>query len=237
MSCLIATVVVMAFGHTGPLPDHAKFIPVYTMGSTFLTAAWPSLFQSVGWPLRTMDEMSHPSTERHGYLPVPMDEVVVDDNGNQEDVSPDVTSTSSEIPAWLLQERERQSVSLAAVSTAPSSLDGQEPTAIAQPPRNELPPQDLIHMGPSSVYSRGAFSVGGTSINLSAGSGSRCPSEMSSIVAASFFPESRPLRRISTRVRTEGRRLVARRPEFPLIRRDSSLDRADRVSYRSSLSI
>lgn len=231
-------VLVMAFGHTGPLPDHAKFIPVYAMGSTFLTAAWPSLFQSIGWPLRNLNEMPHQSAEQQGYLPVPMAEVVVDDAANLEDVSPDVTSTSSEIPPWLLQERERQSVSPVPVSTAPSSLDGHQPPVTAQLPgqqpplHRDTPPQDLIHMGPPSAHSGGASSVSGTSISLSSGSGGHCPSEMSSTVAATFFPGVRHVRRLSTRNRVESRnKLIARRPGVPFLRRDASSDGSDRVLY------
>lgn len=182
----IAMVLVMAFGHT-PLPDHVKFIPVYAMGSTFLTAAWPALFESIGLPLMTMDDRADLSLGRQSYVlvpTVPMSEVVVDfeDAGTDEDDALDATSTRSPAPDWL-HERDRRSSSPVPVSTPPTS-EGQDTQPAMEPalqPATEH--QELCHMGPPSNYS-GVSSHTGTSLSL--GSQGRCPSEMSSNVVQFF---------------------------------------------------
>lgn len=183
MIVIFAMLLVIAFGHT-PLPEHVKFIFVYTMGSTFLNAAWPSLLRSFGSRPRAMEEMCDQSVEWPDYQPVPLEDVVVDSTSNQDLF---IVGASIRRPIFhTLQEQERQRSSPDPLPTAPSPglQDSQQSRELA--PRTILQWEELIHMSPSSNHSGGSSHVG---TSLSLGSHGHSPSEMSSIVAH-FFPET-----------------------------------------------
>lgn len=165
----------MAFGQIPPL-DHVKFIPVYVMGSTFLTAAWPSLFRSIGLPPQTLDDM----VISHDYMPVPMSEVHVDDEANH-DTAVDVASTR--ISSDWLQGGERHSSSPLSF-LEPISSEPEDSQPLLEPASFPATCPEVFHMGPSSTYS-GGTSHTGTSLSLNPQGG--CPSEMSSNVVSHYF--------------------------------------------------
>lgn len=208
MMSIGATLLVMAYGDT-PLMDHARFIPVYAMGSTFLTAAWPSLLRIIGLPRSTMVDISGRSVEHQGYLPVPLSEVLVDNDSNQDDVAARIS-----IFSWN-QEQERQRSSSGLTLTPPTAEHQDAQTSTESALHCAFHPGDVAHMGPSSAYSGGSSYTGAS---LSLDSHGRCPSEMSSNVAAHFFPETvgGRVRRISNQRRLYMRdhRYMDRRPGF-----------------------
>lgn len=156
-------ILVMAFGHT-TIDNHVNFIPVYAMGSSFLTAAWPSLEESLtglrhnGYQYLPMHDTSEPLVGRY----VPMTGIQLSPQGQ--------TLPGPSSPNWLGdQSRQRNSPSPV---TPPPSLLGGRPAPARQPVIDWL-----MHMGPASIRSH-VRSHTDTSISLS--SRPAVPSEISS---------------------------------------------------------
>lgn len=192
--CIVAMILNLLFGQVS-LPDHVRLIPVLAMGSSFLTAAWPSLFQSFGRQPVTLYDMVAPLDS----VSIPMSEPYTDDETN-EDVLTFLQSTRSN-PPHSLQRLQMNGNSPLTVSTPILRQHGhtQSFKQPASPPTN---PHELIHMGPSSTCSGGTYQSG-TSISLC--SQGRCPSELSSNVVTNFFSEIRPNRHFET---TQRRRAI-----------------------------
>lgn len=168
--CVIGTIVIVAFGHS-TLAEHAHFIPVYAMGSSFVTAAWPSLEES--W-IRVRSD---------GYQPLPR-----------------YIQETSEYPAArnILLDRYRvESEGQAALRASMTSWLRDQSRHRGSPPSSSPPPSlveyesrpeqqsmaawvhDIQYMGPGSHRSQGR-SNSGTSISLS--SRPAVPSEISTNV-------------------------------------------------------
>lgn len=184
------------------LLDHIRFIPVYVMGSTFLTTAWPSLFRSLGLLPKTLDDTG----ASHEYTRVPMSEVLVDD-GTNEDTSSNDSGTGNLLEDWF-QGSQRHHHSPLLVAT-PNPSEQQETQTSKDPTPYRTTSPGLIHMGPSSNYSAGTRYTG-TSISL--GSQGGCPSEMSSNVARHFFQGLTPNRHLFTTQRRSDIESLGRGP-------------------------
>lgn len=159
----------MAFGHNTH-SEHAHFIPVYAMGSTFVTAAWPSLEESWGRvrsdgyeSLPTMEETSeHPART---YIPMQ----------GYRGLSEDQAALMAPI-SWL-RDQSRQTSSPPPLSPPPSLVGGD--------PRSTAAWVHTQHMGPASDRFQ-ARAHTDTSISLS--SRPAVPSEVSTNVLQFLGP-------------------------------------------------
>lgn len=168
----------LLFGQV-PLLDHVRLLPVFAMGSSFLTAAWPSLFQSFSRQPVTLYDIVAPLDS----VSIPMSEPYTDDETNQE-ILTFLQSTRSN-PQRSLQGLHMNRNSPLPMSTSiPAQHENTQP--FRQPITSNTNSHELIHMGPSSTYSGGTYQSG-TSLSLC--SHGRCPSEISSNVVTNFFPE------------------------------------------------
>ena len=163
--CTFGMVLVIVYGHNA-LTDHAHFIPVYAMGSTFMIAAWPSLEDS--WTRLRRDQYNHlPMQEFPGtpaVLHVPMAEVRVNHPGQR--------SPRASMSNWL-RDQSRQRSSPSPVSPPPSLVGRQ---ILSEQQVDAAWMYELQHMGPASHRSQ-ALTHTGTSISLS--SRPAVPSEIS----------------------------------------------------------
>ncbi|KUI66537.1 hypothetical protein VM1G_01831 [Cytospora mali] len=181
--CAVSMILIMAFGHD-TVADHVHFIPVYAMGSTFLTAACPSLedsltrIQTHGREYLPIQDASEPLGRLHAPL---MAGVQV---GPQDRATP--PSPPSPISTWGMGQG-RQWSSPPPVSP-PTSLPG----GVARPGEGPVAAwvNGLQHMGPGSDCSNGHTHTG-TSISLS--SRQTVPSELSTNVVG-FFDQRIPAR-------------------------------------------
>lgn len=190
--CIFGMVLVVAFGRN-TLADHAHFIPVYVMGSSFLISAWPSLEDS--WTRLREDHRHYllvPDTpEPQAMVQIPMAGVQYDPQGQP----PSRASLSD----WLIdQGRQRSSpvpVSPPPSLEEPASLPGQWPVAPW--------PHELQYMGPGSDRSQVRTHTG-TSISLS--SRQTVPSEISANAFELLCPggPARNLRITQRRLDMEG---------------------------------
>lgn len=166
----------LLFGQLSLL-DHVRLIPVFAMGSSFLTAAWPSLFQSFGRQPVKLYDMVAPLDS----VSIPMSEPYTDNETNQ-NVLTFLQSTRSN-PTHSPQGLQMNIISPLPVPTPIATQRGNT-QPYRQPASSRTNPHELIHMGPSSTYS-GGTNHSGTSISLC--SQGRCPSELSSNVVTNFF--------------------------------------------------
>lgn len=176
-------VLIMTFGRTNH-DEHCRFIPVYFMASSFLTASWPSLSRSLGLPLCTLESLE--TMEEHFDLPVR-------------------PQTCAPMAAEVPRGRDTAEPLRRPMDLFPESLKAQDRRMDAFPPppsqsplKNELisrrkvlrsvPAANvsdlLLHMGPSSHYSRGSARTGSISLDSRAS----LPSEMSDDVRLLFQP-------------------------------------------------
>lgn len=181
----------LLFGQVSLL-DHVRLIPVFAMASSFLTAAWPPLLQSLGQRSVTPYDMTAPLDS----ISIPVSQTYADDEVFN--FLPN-TSNGSEHSFQALQ---TDSNSPSPVSTTfPTQFRNTQP--VRQPTSSHTIPHELIQMGPPSTYSGGTYQSG-TSLSLCSRPGP--PSEMSSIVATNFFPELTADRLFDTTTRTQRRR-------------------------------
>ncbi|KAJ4397233.1 hypothetical protein N0V93_001457 [Gnomoniopsis smithogilvyi] len=218
--CIFTMILNMASGQISSL-DQVRFIPVYFMGSTFLTAAWPSLFWSLGLRPKTLDDVA----ASHDYTRLPMSEVHVDDD-NHEDIFGNYTGTGSPLEDWFHEIQRLDSPSLLVAMPTPSEQGEAQPSRKPTVCRPASP--GTLHMGPSSNYSAPTHHSD-TSISL--GSQGGCPSEMSSNVVTHFFQELAPNRHLMTTQRRRDIQSLGR--EF--FRRDSVHQKAKAVRDETDL--
>lgn len=146
--CVVGTILIMAFGHN-TLAEHARFIPVYAMGSSFVTAAWPSLEES--WTRVRSDGYQH--------LPIYIQETSQNLEGRNTFL--EGYRIESEARA-VLSDQSRQRSSPPPFSPPPSLLEDDFP------PEQRLAAwvHNIQHMGPESNRSHGRSNTD-TSISLS----------------------------------------------------------------------
>lgn len=168
----------LLFGQVSLL-DHVRLIPVFAMASSFLTAAWPSLLQSLGQSSVTLYDTTAPLDS----VSIPMSQTYEDDETNQEVFT--FLPNTRDGPEHPLQGLQRFS-NLASPISIPISGQNRNTQPFRPSTTSPTRPHELIQMGPSSTCSGGTYQSG-TSLSLCSQGGP--PSEMSSIVVTNFFPD------------------------------------------------
>lgn len=203
---IVAMVLIMTCGHN-TVEDHCRLITVYCMGSTFLTAAWPSLFENLGLEPKRVEHLFHPLVSPLADTPTA---------GHQsENKFPRQTGPSGCLPGWLEEQGQHEDhdqqdhQDWQKGSPTPDShqtpLQGEE--SLGQRLQSLAAPRELLllYMGPdSSCCSTDSDQTGGLSLSSRA----TLPSEMSDNVIPLFQAE------ITSRDSHDLPRMTARRAEI-----------------------
>lgn len=179
MVCVIGMLLILLLGRD-TLADYCLFIPVYTTGASFLTIAWPSLLESVGYQPGTIQDLLDPYN-----LPcplVPLDSISIDTIPSNQAVSGFSSQTEWRHGPIRLTGSPTPFTQLQSVPALSERIAGEEPSGVLV---SEVVPQDIRFMRPSSSASSHRAD---TMSSISLSSRASWPSEMSSIVLPFFSP-------------------------------------------------
>lgn len=158
--CVVGTILIMSFGHN-TITEHAHFIPVYAMWSSFVTAAWPSLEES--WTRVRID----------GYQVLPTMAETSEHMEVYRAQSWGQPASPASVSSWL-RDQSRQRSSPTPFSPPPSLSEG-DPRPDQRFTAARL--HNIQHMGPASDRS---LVRAYTDPSISLGSMPAVPSEISS---------------------------------------------------------
>lgn len=202
---IVAMVLILTCGHN-TVEDHCRLLPVYCMASTFLTAAWPSLFENLGLEPKRVEDQFDPLVSPHAYTPMA---------GRQNETEfPHRPGARGSLPGWLEEQAQREDHNeqdhqdrQEGSSTHHShQAHGQNEESLEKRLRSPTTPRELLllHMGPYSSCSNDSEQTD----SLSLSSRATMPSEMSENVMPLFQAE------MTTRASQKAPRITTRRAEI-----------------------